>query len=84
MVNAWHVEAVYFDVALIMNTSLLAVMTYHELCSSILILIAVLFPTLFRLGALKLFKLSSNGESVSKLMVFALTVTQLVTKMQCH
>lgn len=60
-INVWDVEAVFFDVALIISTGGLAVMTYYELCSAVMALFPVLIPTAIRLGAVQLFHLSPNG-----------------------
>ena len=58
----WDSEAIYFDFALVLNSLLLAVLTYNELCSAVMTLLPVVFPTVIRLGATQLFRLSPEGN----------------------
>jgi len=59
--RVWDIEAVYFDLCLLLNTVMLSVMTYHQLCSAVILLMPVLFPTVLRLGAVGIFRLSPYG-----------------------
>lgn len=64
----------FFDVALIVSTGGLAVMTYYELCSAIMALFPVLIPTAIRLGAVQLFQLSPNGWHNAVLYLLSNTI----------
>jgi len=61
-VNVWDVEAVYFDCALYMFTGVLAVMTFYQLRSAVIVASLVIFPAVFRVIFWKLFRTAPKSN----------------------
>jgi len=60
--NLWDIEAVYFDCALYTFTGLLAVMTFYQLRSAIVIASLVIFPAIFRVIFWKLYRTAPKSN----------------------